>query len=142
MQWTHGRNAGFSSADSRQLYLPVDTRSDRVSVEQQESEADSLLNRVRWLVSLRRSQPALHASSDFTPLFAEAGKLPFVYLRSRGNDRILVALNPASQPAGVELPDLDVGQIEPLFGPLGRLIRFAGGWRVEMPGVSGIAYRI
>lgn len=142
MQWTHGQNAGFSSAPPEKLYLPVDTRPDRVSVEQQEGDAGSLLNRVRRLVKLRRSQPVLQAGAGFEPLFAEAGRLPFVYLRKCGDERALVAINPGELPASIELPGLEVGRIETLFGPEDCLLHTGSAWRLDLPGVSGIAYKI
>jgi maltose alpha-D-glucosyltransferase/alpha-amylase len=142
MQWTRGVNAGFSQAEKEKLYLPVDTRPDRVSVEAQEGDGHSLLNRVRRLVFLRRAHPALFAGSEFQPLYAEGGKLPFVYLRSRGAERILIAINPGEAPVSVEIDDLAVTTIEPLFGPSGALLPAGQKWRISLPGVSGIVYRI
>ena len=140
MQWNHAANAGFSTAVKEKLYLPVDERPERVSVEQQENDPSSLLNRVRRLVKMRRDQPALRAGGDFEPIFAEAGKLPLVYLRSQGSERILVAINPSDQSASVALNGLHVTAIEPLFGPADALQQTPQGWQLVLPGVSGIAY--
>jgi maltose alpha-D-glucosyltransferase/alpha-amylase len=142
MQWNHAANAGFSSAVKEKLYLPVDERPERVSVEQQEIDPASLLNRVRRLVKMRHDQPALRAGSDFEPVFAEAGKLPLVYLRAQGSERILVAINPGEQSVTATLNGLHVTAIEPLFGPAGALQETPQGWKLVLPGVSGIAYKV
>ncbi|MFU8826823.1 MAG: alpha-amylase family glycosyl hydrolase, partial [Brevefilum sp.] len=57
MQWAEGDNAGFSSAPSADLYLPVDPAPDRPTVVAQEADPHSLLNRVRALIRLRQGLP-------------------------------------------------------------------------------------
>jgi len=79
MQWDTTPNAGFSSAPTDRLYLPVEAAQDRPNVATQRTEFDSILNRVRQLIALRQAHPALCASGSFEPIYAEAGKLPFVY---------------------------------------------------------------
>jgi glycosidase len=142
MQWNHEENAGFSTAAKDRLYLPVDEHAERVSVAAQDQDADSLLNRVRRLVALRHAQPALHASSNFEPVYAEAGTLPFVYLRGEGGDRILVALNPGERPISLTLKDLQITKVEALFGSADVLRKTADGWQLEMAGISGFACKI
>jgi len=53
-----------------------------------------------------------------------------------------VAINPGEQPVSVDLNDLNVSAVEPLFGPTDALRQNSTGWRLELPGVSGIAYKI
>ncbi len=103
MQWDATPNAGFSTAPKEQLYLPVEGSPDRLSMVVQRANADSLLNHVRRLIALRQAHPALCASGSFEPVYAEAGKLPFIYLRKSGNEKLLVVLNPASLPCEVTL---------------------------------------
>lgn len=103
MQWTDGRNAGFSEADAELLYLPVDPTPGRPTVSAQDSDPDSLLNHVRSLARLRRQLPALNSTGDITPLQGDHKGYPFIYLRACGEDRCLVVLNPRSQPAETEV---------------------------------------
>lgn len=143
MQWDEGPNAGFSTAQAGSLYLPVDERPNRPTVAAQERDANSLLNRVRQLVQMRRSQPALQASGSLKIVYAEGGKLPLVYLREKSGEKILVAINPAALPAEVYLDYSLLNQVnEILFGPTDALIRNSQGWFLSLPGVSGIAYKV
>ncbi|GAP08652.1 MAG TPA: DUF3459 domain-containing protein [Anaerolinea thermolimosa] len=143
MQWDDSLNAGFSSAPASKLYLPVDETPGRPTVAAQEKDPHSLLNRVRRLVALRHSHPALQASADLQIIYAEGGKLPFVYLRTRGDQKILVALNPSAQPVEVLLEASLLSQVQQtLFGPKDALTRHPQGWLLRLPPVSGIAYQI
>jgi maltose alpha-D-glucosyltransferase/alpha-amylase len=102
MQWSSGQNLGFSAADPSHLYLPVDSAADAPNVAAQESEADSLLNRVRRLVALKHSEPALAAYAEFVPLYAKPNACPFVYARASGDHVLLVFFNPAASPAAAQ----------------------------------------
>lgn len=143
MQWDDGPNAGFSTAPEHSLYLPVDLDPERPTVARQETDPGSVLNRVRRLTALRTAHPALGASGDFEPIYAEAGKHPFVYQRSLGSERILVAINPADRPCETVLPDgLIAADPELLHGYPDALMRQGDGWVIALPGVSGVVYRI
>lgn len=143
MQWDDSPNAGFSSAPSERLYLPVDAGPDRPTVATQEADPHSLLNRVRRLIALRKAHPALCASGDWTPVYAERGQYPFVYRRVRGDEAILVALNPAARAVEVALPDgLLTAPPETLYGADGAITRQGDRWVLRLPGVSGGAYRM
>ncbi|MCD8021298.1 MAG: DUF3459 domain-containing protein [Clostridiales bacterium] len=93
MQWTDGKNAGFSEGAADALYLPVDSGEDAPSVESQETNPDSLMHTVKDLLALRHAEEDLQADADFEVVYAESGKLPFVY--RRGN--ILIAINPSAE---------------------------------------------
>lgn len=97
MQWTNGKNLGFSSADAEKLYLPVDPALDAPNVEAQEKNPKSLLNKTRQLISLRHSEPALANYAEFVPLFAEKNTYPFVFARAAGKDVVIVMLNPRAE---------------------------------------------
>ena len=99
MQWDNSRNAGFSSAPSKQLYLPLDPAGNRPTVAGQQGKHNSLLKHVRDLIALRRAHPALGGKGEFLPMYACKQKCPFVYLRKKGRQRFLVAINPAAKPA-------------------------------------------
>ena len=55
MQWSRGKNAGFSEAQASRLYLPVDPDSQKPNIEQQAKQDDSLLNKVKNLICFRKS---------------------------------------------------------------------------------------
>lgn len=142
MQWDGSPNAGFSSAPRDQLYLPVEDSPDRPNVAAQRATDNSLLNQVRQLVALRLAHPALCASGTFEPVYAGAGKLPFVYQRQQGSEKILVAINPAILPCQVLL-DLEISaQPEWLYGEQDAFQRDGTRWRLQLPGVTGGVYRL
>ena len=143
MQWEPGPQAGFSSASPEQFYLPVDPAADRPDVTSQMSDPHSLLQRVRQLIALRQAHPALCANGSFEPVHAEADKLPFIYMRQSGDEKILVALNPADQPCEVTLPgSLSAGLPETLYGQAEAFQRAGAKWRFTLPGVSGGVYQV
>ena len=143
MQWDNSANAGFSTAPAEQLYLPIDSGSNRPNVAAQRADEASLLNSVRRLIALRRAHPALCASGSFEPLYAEAGKLPFVFQRRLGEEIVLVALNPAEQPCAVSLGGaLSKHPPETLYGEKDVFTRTDDGWSLQLEGISGGIYRL
>jgi maltose alpha-D-glucosyltransferase/alpha-amylase len=97
MQWTDGKNLGFSTAEPAQLYLPVDPAPDAPNVAAQQNDPNSLLNRVRRLIALKHTEPALAAYADFQPVYAKADTYPFAYTRSAGGETLLIVFNPAAR---------------------------------------------
>jgi maltose alpha-D-glucosyltransferase/alpha-amylase len=91
MQWTNGANKGFSSASADALYLPVDAEKNAPTVEMSERDPQSLLNTVKKLIALRKSEQDLGSSPNLRILHANA--LPFIY--QRGN--FIIALNPSGK---------------------------------------------
>jgi maltose alpha-D-glucosyltransferase/alpha-amylase len=137
MQWDASPDAGFSTAPADRLYLPIDPAADRPTVAAEEADPASSLNTVRRLIALRQVHPALGASGDFVALVATTGRLPFVYQRTKGGERILVALNPAAAPCEVPLPAaVDAASLRVLAGDAGAFRRTAAGWTVALPPVS------
>lgn len=144
MQWSDAVNAGFSNATAEALYLPVDDSPSRPTVAGQEQDPDSLLNRVRSLINTRKTFGALDADGEFEVLYAESGKLPFVYTRTKGEQNILVAINPSNQTAQV---DLLKGQFlhtpNPIDVPQNAILEETlAGWHLSLPPVSGAIYQI
>ena len=143
MQWDASSNGGFSTAPTERLYLPVEAAPDRPTVAAQRADVNSLLSRVRQLIVLRQTHPALCASGSFEPVYAEASKLPFVYKRQSGDEKLLVALNPANQPCDVMLDRSLSAQLpETLYGEPDVFKREGPQWRLRLPGVSGGVYRV
>jgi maltose alpha-D-glucosyltransferase/alpha-amylase len=97
MQWSEQLNAGFSTASSDKLYLPVDSAESFPNVEAQEKEPDSLLNRVKKLIGLKKEIRSLAAHAEFVPLFAKENTYPFIFARSSGDEVVMIAFNPSAE---------------------------------------------
>lgn len=137
MQWSSAKNAGFSTAKAKDLYLPIDPTKDRPTVEAQENAPDSLLNHLRRLANLRREHPALGGDGDFEPLYAERNKYPFIYQRKSGTETIVVAINPSAQTVAAEIRLLKGGSKPVALDSHGTTIQQTKtGWKVRMQGVS------
>jgi maltose alpha-D-glucosyltransferase / alpha-amylase len=74
MQWQDTRSAGFSDADPSQLYSPLIADETygyhRVNVSDERADPDSLLNRMRTMLAVRKAHRAF-GRGDFTMLFPE-----------------------------------------------------------------------
>jgi maltose alpha-D-glucosyltransferase/alpha-amylase len=134
MQWTSGKNKGFSTADPSQLWLPVDGRDNAPNVEDAEKDKTSLLHTMRALADLRHQQKALLGYADFAPLYAQDHAYPFVYQRSLDGETILVALNPSQDAVTVDIA-VD-GDFKPLIGAGVQISREDGLLRLTMEGRS------
>lgn len=97
MQWTNGLNKGFSSAPPDQLYRAVDASKDAPNVAAAEKDKASLLYKVRDLIQLHNTEPALKAYAEFVPVFVKENEYPFAYIRASGKNRLLIVLNPANK---------------------------------------------
>ena len=143
MQWTPGPNLGFSTADPARLYLPVDAAPDAPTVAAEERDPASLLNRVRKLIALKHTEPALAAYAEFVPLFARENTYPFVYARASGANELLVVFNPAARPATGQFPlaatDSDW---QLLAGTDIRFTRKQSEIRLDVPAQSYAIYRL
>ncbi len=108
MQWDHGLNAGFSTADPSAVYLPVDPADDRPTVADQLDDPSSTLHLVQRLVQLRRETPALrtHATQEVVH-----DGYPFAYVR---DDTHLIVVNPSGVATSLTYPGLTGASI--LFG--------------------------
>ncbi len=115
MLWDSGKNAGFSSAETGDLYLPQDPDPARRTVENQESDPNSLLNYIRSIIAFRRSSKALGSEGDWKMVSDLDHPYPMVYERSCGDDRWIVVINPSSKKVTGEIPTYGV-KPEPRFG--------------------------
>ena len=144
MQWDASPSAGFSAAPASQFYLALDPDPARPNVASQQSDPDSLLAAVRQLVRLRHEHPALQASADFKPIYAEAGRCPFVFLRTGGGERILAAINPSGQAVEVEMPEALTGNgiAEVLYGQANTVEMRGKRTCLNLPPITGILYKM
>lgn len=97
MQWDSSQNLGFSTAPFEKVYLPYDTAKSAPTVIAQQNNPASLLNFLRKLIALHKSEPALSNYAAFIPVFAQKDKYPFIYLRILNGEKILVVLNPSDK---------------------------------------------
>ena len=143
MQWTRGKNAGFSTAPAKQLYLPIDSRKDAPCVDKQQQNSRSLLNTVKNLISLRKASEALGSDGVFEPLYAKKRKYPFVYLRRHNKEVYLVALNPSGTPqtADFTLPFLP-DTLQQVLGTALTPSRRGRRCHVDMPPISWSIFRV
>ena len=95
MQWDDTPNAGFSRASEDMLYIPLDSSADRPTVQSQMADPSSLYQEVKTLIKLRQTHPALQSKGEIDFLHAESHSYPLAYLRSAGDEKILVLLNPS-----------------------------------------------
>jgi maltose alpha-D-glucosyltransferase/alpha-amylase len=105
MQWSDDRNAGFSTADPAQLYLPVITDPvysyQAVNVAAQERLATSPLNTLRRLIAARRRSPAFGRGS--IEFLKPRNQSVLAYLRCWQDDTVLIVANLSGRPQPVEL---------------------------------------
>lgn len=109
MQFTRGKNLGFSDADPDKLYLPVDPDGSEFNVEAEEERSDSLLHFARQILAIRAVQEDLQSQPNLEILYAESGKVPLVYKRGAR----IIAINPTSKEVSVDLSG--TADREPLY---------------------------
>ncbi len=131
MQWTSGKNRGFSQTDGK-LYLPVDLSPDSPDAESQQKDPDSLLNTVKAVVRLRKENEELHAVNNLELVYAEENAYPFVFRRGR----FLIAVNPRAESAQASVP---AGNYKEVFRVNGGASVSEG--KLTIDGVTLVAFR-
>ncbi len=105
MQWSGSWNGGFSAADPERLYHPPISNPlygyQAVNVESQRRNEHSLLNWTRRLIQVRRS--ALVFGRGSIQFLRPANHRVLAYIRSLGEEQVLVVNNLSSQAQAVEL---------------------------------------
>jgi maltose alpha-D-glucosyltransferase/alpha-amylase len=107
MHWNADRNAGFSTADFAQLYLPLLMDPvygfQAINVEAQLRNQHSFLQWIRQMFAVRKQHPVLGMGS-FEVLHPENPAI-FAYVRRSGTDIVLVVnnLSPRAQAAELDL---------------------------------------
>lgn len=130
MQWTAGKNLGFSQAPLEQLYLPVDPSPDAPTVEAQQADEASLLHTVKDLLALRHAHPDLAADGEFSVAFAQRGHRLFAYRRGA----LVLAVNPGAARESCPLP----GCWQPLY-TIGRVNAAGGALTLDGPAFAVLA---
>lgn len=103
MQWTAGRNAGFSSAVTTWLLVPPSSVT--VNVQTESPQPESMLNYFRKLLAMRMSNPAMgDAATHFVPTSNDADILAWERVSAKGA-RELVMCNFSGEPRKFTLRD-------------------------------------
>ncbi|MGI4827730.1 MAG: alpha-amylase family glycosyl hydrolase [Janthinobacterium lividum] len=107
MQWTPGPQAGFST--DAQTWLPVPSDHKTINVETETADPASLLNWYKQLISLRRSNPAIHNGGIVMLNRDDADVLAYVRTAPDGAAPVIVAVNMSAQPKTVSLDTSGAG---------------------------------
>lgn len=99
MQWSGGKNAGFSETDG-DTYLPINENFETVNVEAEEKDPDSLINTVRELVRIKRENPDLFSAANEFELISDT--YPLVFKRKCEKGELLCAVNPSAREEKIE----------------------------------------
>ncbi len=143
MQWDKSKNLGFSTGSADNLYLPVDPAEDAPNVAEQEKDPNSLLNRTRKLVELKKSEPALTAYAEFVPIFAKENTYPFVFARAAGDDVILAIFNPANRTEKAEFTlNISAKEYELLAGDKIEISNKKQKYSLSALGISYAIYKV
>ena len=100
MQWTPGKDAGFSTADT--TWLPIPPSYKQVNVEAEKVKPDSLLTWYTQLMALRSKNAAIR-SGQMTMLDADNTKVLSYMRKGTDGKSVVVALNFTGSPQTVNL---------------------------------------
>ncbi len=109
MQWSADRNAGFSTANPQQLFLPViidpEYRYEAINVATQQNNPSSLLVWMRRLIA-QRQRHSVFGTGSMTMLAPDNPRV-LAFIRGDGASQILVVANLSRfpQPAELDLSD-------------------------------------
>ena len=132
MQWSGDRNAGFSSANRQQLYLPVivdpEYHYEAVNVEVQQANPQSMLWWMKRLITLRKDHPAF-SRGTLTFLHPDNHRV-LAFLRAFDGETVLVLANLSRfvQPVSLDLATFTGRVPVELMG------------RVEFPAITDAGY--
>ena len=100
MQWTAGPHAGFTTGTP---WLPVNPNHTEVNAVAALADPDSVFHHYRRLIGLRHTHDVV-VDGDYRLLLPEHEQL-FGYVRTLGEQRLLVLVNLSGDPATVDLGD-------------------------------------
>lgn len=144
MQWNKSVNAGFSTAPTNKLYIPVDTDQNAPNVEQQQKEATSLLNYVRGILKLRDSSKALGNTGEWKLISDVNRPYPLIYLREAGGERYCIALNPSGKKVSANFDTLGAERQQLVVGDK-QQAKFSSGSKedkIVMAPVSAVIFKL
>lgn len=107
MQWTHGKNAGFTAGTP---WIGVNPNYTHLNAEDEAQDEGSVLSYYKRLTALRHAEELL-VYGDFTELLPE-DEAVFAYVRSYEGKRALILLNMTGQKAAFALPFAPRGTVK------------------------------
>lgn len=146
MQWSAGRNAGFSSADPSHLVQPVVTKGPfghrKVNVEDQEDDAGSLLNWFRLLVRTWRGCPEFGLGS-WHPIDSTSSRvLAHIVIWRNGTVVALHNFSPEQEELTVDVTEHRGERLLDLFGNATQQDLGKDRFRVALPAYGYQWYRV
>ena len=139
MQWTKGKNAGFSTSAPDKLYFPVDTENGKLTVEAQQGDQNSLLSYTRKLTALRHSAKALDNEGDWKLLNQKGQEYPMVFERTLGEEKYVVVVNPGAKAASLNISSVGGKAVSVLS--TGKVV-YKSGKKTDVIKASGISAAI
>ena len=97
MQWTAGKNAGFTSGTP---WMPVNPNCERINAASQVGDPDSVFSFYKRLIALRHELPVV-CRGDFTLLMPQDEQV-FAYTRQYEGETLLVACNFSGKTAALD----------------------------------------
>ncbi len=111
MQWTAGSSAGFTTG---RPWIGVNPRHAEINVEAARTDPDSVFHHYRRLIALRKTEPVI-VHGSYRPLLEDHPTIA-AYLRTLGDDRLLVVCNFSGEPTPFALPpEIGFSAAEPLI---------------------------
>ncbi len=112
MQWSRGKNAGFTSGTP---WFNVNPNYHEINVDDEEKSPDSILNFYRRILKFRKENPIV-LYGNYRELIPESKKL-YVYERVYGNERLLVICSFTNEQVRFEGGDeYNLENTEPVLG--------------------------
>jgi len=137
MPWDGTLGGGFTAGAPWFSFAPG---KETANVAAQSNDPGSLLSRYRNLIRARHSSPALERGSLQLLTPASGGSPVLAFLRTEGEERVLVLHNFSDRPANAGYP-IAIASAEKIFADsyLGEPVGPAGGWAVSLsPRGTGI----
>jgi alpha-glucosidase len=107
MQWTPGKDAGFSTAAT--TWLPIAADYKTVNVQVESKEPDSLLEWHEKLIAMRRNDPTLRDGKQTMLNPDDPSVISWIRAGDSGKPSILVAVNCTGQPQTITLDPKSAG---------------------------------
>jgi maltose alpha-D-glucosyltransferase/alpha-amylase len=144
MQWDASANAGFSTAPTDKIYIPIDPDKNRPTVAAQDKNPRSQLNYVRELLKLRATSNALGNEGSWTLLSDTMQSYPMVYMRSNGNEKYIVAINPTNKAVKASIPAQNANKIKYTFGTSSSSVykKIKGADNISLTALSAAVFRL
>ncbi len=103
VQWTSGKNAGFT--DGERAWMKINPNYRRINVEDELKNPESVIDFYKQLIRLRHLNGELCCGSY--RMIAKENRQVIAYLREKEGRRLLIAVNMSGLPARIDLKDIE-----------------------------------